>query len=227
MKIALCFSGQPRAYKKSYEYYKKNLLDHYDVDIYIHTWTMPDGGQELLDLLKPKAYQFEDVPPCDANEKYTRTPNARDYPPYNNWMQIYSMYKVSKLIEGHYDWVIRSRTDFALNRLIPFAELDNTKLYIPNCCPSPDRDTGNDQFAFSSQENMMKHMSVFEGLDEYYNAGYDFIGEQLMRANLHKYNLVGDNLVYYDVYHPFGPGFRNGTPHSLIRDDFLQWSHYK
>ncbi len=32
MKIALCFSGQARSFEKGYEYYKRNLLDHYDVD---------------------------------------------------------------------------------------------------------------------------------------------------------------------------------------------------
>ena len=42
MKIALCFSGQPRSYEKGYEYYKKNLLDHYDVDVFIHTWDTDD-----------------------------------------------------------------------------------------------------------------------------------------------------------------------------------------
>ena len=41
MKIALCFCGQVRSFKSSYEYYKKNLLDLHDVDIYIHTWDSP------------------------------------------------------------------------------------------------------------------------------------------------------------------------------------------
>jgi len=159
MKIALCFSGQPRAYRQSYDFYRRNLLDNYDVDIYLHTWTMNEGREELLELLKPKAYEFEDHPPCDANQRYTNTPNARDYPPYNNWMMVYSTWKSSLLIEGEYDWVIRSRTDFALNRLIPFAELDRSKLYIP--------DEGNDQFAFGSQANMMQHMETFTHIDEY------------------------------------------------------------
>ena len=32
MKIALCISGQPRAYKKGYEDLKKYYLDKYDID---------------------------------------------------------------------------------------------------------------------------------------------------------------------------------------------------
>ena len=40
MKIALCLSGQARSFEQGYEYYKKNLLDHYDVDVFIHTWQL-------------------------------------------------------------------------------------------------------------------------------------------------------------------------------------------
>ena len=59
MKIALCFSGQPRSFRAGYEYYKKNLLDHYDVDVYIHAWKMPNGGNDLVELYKPKDYIFK------------------------------------------------------------------------------------------------------------------------------------------------------------------------
>jgi len=133
------------------------------------------------------------------------------------------MNECRKLIFGDYDWIIRSRTDYALNVKIPFEELDNSKLYIPNCRMVPTRDFGNDQFAFSSKDNMMKYMSTYENIDEYYNGGNQFIGEDLMRANLHRHNLHGENLVYVNMQNPFPPGAHNGTWHSLIRDDYEQW----
>jgi len=77
------------------------------------------------------------------------------------------MYVCSHLIEGEYDWVIRSRTDYALNTVIPFAELDNTKLYIPNCRMVPERDFGNDQFAFGSKETMMNYMSTYININQF------------------------------------------------------------
>jgi len=223
MKIALCFAGQARSFEKGYEYYKRNLFDHYDVDVYIHTWKFLKQN-DLVALYKPKACEFEIPPQGDYNSKYTNTPNAQKYPPKNTYNQFYSLYHVNQLIQGEYDWVIRSRTDYALNTFIPFSELDNTKLYIPNCRMVPERDFGNDQFAFGSQETMIKYMSTFVNGDKYYYAGTQFIGEDLMRANLHEHNLHGENLVYVDMNNPFPPGPHNGTWHSLIRDDVDQWN---
>jgi hypothetical protein len=87
----------------------------------------------------------------------------------------------------------------------------------------PERDFGNDQFAFSSRENMKKYMSTFERIDEYYDNGATFIGENLMQANLRYHGLCGENLVYVNMNNPFPPGPYNGTWHSLIRDDIEQW----
>jgi hypothetical protein len=223
MKIALCFSGQARSYEQGYEFYKRNLLDHYDVDVYIHTWHM-DEGNELLHTYKPIDYVFEEPPVGDFDSKYTNTPNAIKHPPRFTYRMLYSMYMCKTLIHGDYDWVIKTRTDYALNVKIPFEELDNTKVYIPNCRMVPERDFGNDQFAFGSQETMMKYMSTFQNLDKYYEAGNQFIGEDMMRANLHEHGLIGEKLVYCNMNNPFPPGPHNGSWHSLIRDDYDQWA---
>lgn len=224
MKIALCFAGQARSFVKAFDYYKQNLLTHYDVDVYIHTWQFEEQ-QKLIDLYKCDVYKFELPLQGDYNKIYTNTPNAKRWPPRNNYLQFYSMNEVSKLVskEIQYDWVIRSRTDYALNVIIPFAELNNSKLYIPNCRMVPERDFGNDQFAFSSQSNMLKYMSLFKNVDKYYNNGTQFVGENMMQANLHEHNLHGENLVYVNMNNPFPPGPHNGTWHSLIRDDLEKW----
>jgi hypothetical protein len=222
MKIALCFSGQARSFESGYEYYKKNLLDQYDVDVYIHTWKF-DQDRKLLELYRPVSYEFENPPLGNFDERYTNTPNAQKHPPRFTYRMLYSTYKCSQLINKQYDWIIKSRTDYALNVVIPFSELDKSKLYIPNCRMVPERDFGNDQFAFSSQENMMKYMSTYLNIDKYYNAGNQFIGEDLMRANLYEHGLHGENLVYVNMNNPFPPGAHNGTWHSLIRDDYDKW----
>ena len=89
---------------------------------------------------------------------------------------------------------------------------------------TPNRDFGNDQFAFSSQQNMMEYMSTFKYLDEFYEEGVQMIGEEMMRANLYRSHLTGENLVYVDMKHHFPPGPRNGNWHSLIRDDVEEWT---
>ncbi len=222
MKIALCFCGQSRSFEKGYEYYKENLLRHYDVDVYIHSWKFEDS-KKLIELYNPKDYLFEDKLMGNYDAYYTRTPNAQKWPPRFTYSALYSMKESSKLIDGKYDWVIKTRTDYALNTVIPFSELSNSKLYIPNCRMVPQRDFGNDQFAFSSQENMLKYMSTWDYVDEYYESGVQFIGEDLMQANLRKHGLTGENLVYVNMNNPFPPGPHNGTWHSLIRDDYAIW----
>jgi hypothetical protein len=232
MKIALCLSGQPRCVKQAYEYYKKNLLDHYDVDVFCHVWDAT--GVEDVAVYNPIAIMIEKSLSNDLS-KYTRFP-----PPQPNWKikdpartvwnLTYSLMKANELKTTNeeqtgikYDWVIRSRYDFALNVVIPFGELDNTKLYIPNCRMTPQRDFGNDQFAFSSSENINKYADCFNHIDEHYDTGTMMLGEEMMAANWRQKNLVGENLVYFNPNHPFPPGPHNGTWHSLIRDDFEFW----
>jgi hypothetical protein len=222
MKIALCFSGQSRAFEKGYEYYKRNLLDHYDVDVYFHTWHAEDN-QQYIDLYKPVKYILEKPVNPDLS-KYTRTPIPLKHPQINTYSLYYSMYECSKLIEGEYDWVVRSRSDYALNIKPDLENSDNSKLHIPNCYIAPLRDRGNDQFAFASQEIMNKYMSAFLNIDKYYDNGTIFNGECIMQANLHEHNLHGDNLVYVDMKNPFPAGRYNGGTHSLIRDDFSRWN---
>jgi len=228
MKIALCLSGQPRCVKQGYEYHKKNLLDHYDVDVFCHVWDT--NGVEDISLYNPTALMIEKSLTNDLS-KYTRVP-----PPQPNWKVkdparaawnlTYSLMKANELRQASttkYDWVIRSRYDFALNVVIPFAELDSTKLYIPNCRMTPQRDFGNDQFAFSSPENMDKYADCFNQINKFYDLGTIMIGEEMMAANWREKGLTGENLVYFDPNHPFPPGPHNGTWHSLLREDFESW----
>ncbi len=232
MKIALCLSGQPRCVQQGFEYHKKNLLDHYDVTVFCHVWQGP--GLEYLSLYKPEVVMMENSLTNDLS-KYTRVP-----PPQPNWKVkdparaawnlTYSLMQANELknvFEENnsmkFDWVIRSRYDFALNTVIPFTELDNNKLYIPNCRQTPTRDFGNDQFAFSSSENMDKYADCFKQIDKFYDQGTIMIGEEMMAANWREKGLVGENLVYFDPNHPFPPGQHNGTWHSLLREDFESW----
>jgi hypothetical protein len=234
MKIALCFAGQTRSFRKGYEYYKRNLLDRYpgQVDVFIHTWESKDA-LEAVQLYPACSYEIDMTlqPPEQYNSVYTNTPDPVKYPPYFTISSYYSIFKsCQRKIEWEvyngeeYDWVIKTRFDYALNLPIPFERLDNSKLYIPSCRMVPTRDFGNDQFAFSGSQNMNKYMQTFLHIPKYYKEGTQIIGEDLMSANIKHFGLTGDKLVYVDMKNPFPPGAHNGTPHSLIRDDYEQWT---
>jgi hypothetical protein len=225
MKIALCFSGQPRSFRQGYDFYKKNLLDHYDVDVIFHSWNTADN-QAYLDLYKPVLYKFDG--PVTANlDKYTRRESEIKHPKFNTYAMYYTMNECKKLLAStttEYNWVIRSRTDYALNVKINFETLDNSKIYLPDDYIAPNRDIGNDQFAFGSKDAMIKYMSTFENMDRYYDEGTIFNGEDMMGANLRYHSLCGTNLEYINMNNPFHGGPYNGGSHCLIREDFLKWN---
>lgn len=235
MKIAVCISGQPRSYAKGYEYLKKNLFDKHDCDVFMHSWYNPVyESTEIVDLYAPKRYRFDPrsaILEEEYNKRYTNVPGSGWYPPYATISMFYSMFKSlqlkceEELTSSHYDWVIRTRFDYALNGVIPFEKLDPTKLYIPNCRMVPTKDFGNDQFAFGSSKVMTEYMSTYLYLRQFYDEGVQLIGEDMMSANIKRAGLVGDRLVYANMNNPFPPGKYNGTPHSLIRDDMELWTN--
>jgi hypothetical protein len=198
MKIAICISGQPRAYAQGYEYLKRNLLDKYDCDIFIHTWNnIVYGTKDVIDLYKPKMWEAERPFSGVFDDKYTNTPNAKDWPPIATVSMFYSIFQTLllktnyELMHNRYDWIVKTRFDYAVNGVIPFDHLDKNKLYIPNCRMTPMRDFGNDQFAFGSNHVMMDYMSTYLYMDYYYNAGCAMIGEDMMSAILHRCGLFG------------------------------------
>lgn len=235
MKIAVCISGQYRAYKQGYEYLKRNLLDKYDCDIFIHSWYNSNVylADDVRELYKPVLWRF-DMPISKEegyDEIFTNVPGAGWYPPTATISMFYSMFHALRLKceyelkRSHYDWVVRTRFDYAVNGVIPFEQLDPTKVYIPNCRMVPTRDFGNDQFAFGSSRVMNEYMSTYLHMRNFYDEGVQMIGEDMMSANLKRAGLVGERLVYVDMKNPFPPGKYNGTPHSLIRDDMHLWKN--
>tara|TARA_Y100000593_G_scaffold74585_1_gene137365 strand:- start:4620 stop:5369 length:750 start_codon:yes stop_codon:yes gene_type:complete len=137
MKIALCLSGQPRAYSKGYKDLKKYYLDVYDVDVFIHTWNEDTyrgtpffPGDEtdkvfeydkghcynwLLEQYNPKSILFDRQ--IQFIEKDFTGKQWRQS--FNNSMSMwYSILKANELKINYekqfnfkYDYVIRSRTD--------------------------------------------------------------------------------------------------------------------
>lgn len=229
MKIALCFSGQARSVEKGFEYYQRNLLSRYDVDVFVHSWVGPHS-RTIINLYKPTLFSFDAPLTGDFDQRYPRTPDRNRHPPRATVNMFFSVHKACALKRQHeaktgvvYDWVVRSRLDYALNCVIEFAPLNPNKLYVPNERQTTARDFCNDQFAYGSSRVMDKYCDTYNGIDQFYNAGASMIGESMLQANLKKNGLVGNNMIYVDMKNPFSPGPFNGTRHSLIRDDIAQW----
>jgi hypothetical protein len=225
MKIALCFAGLPRFFEKGYEYYEKNLLKHYDVDVFFHTWDDTDY-EKVFNLYKPKDFSVSKKLNSETtNSTYTRCADSVNFPAYATVSSFCSIYH-SCLVKTNYefrngfvyDWVIKTRFDYALNLMIPFEKLTSSKLYVPHCRYTPAHDFCNDQFAFSSSSNMNKYMSTYLFMNHFYEQGSIMNAEDMLSENLKYHNLIGEKMVYVDMNNPFPPGPKNATPHSLIRD---------
>jgi hypothetical protein len=235
VKVAVCISGQYRAYKQGYEYLKRNLLDKYDCDVFIHSWYNNNiyPADDVRDLYKPVSYAFQlPISKYEGyDETFTNVPGAGWYPPTATISMFQSMFRTltmkceHELKHGHYDWVVRTRFDYALNGTIPFESIKRDKVYIPNCRMVSTKDFGNDQFAFGSNRVMNEYMSTYLYMRQFYDEGVQMIGEDMMSANLKRAGLVGSRLTYVDMKNPFPPGEYNGTPHSLIRDDMKLWKN--
>lgn len=233
MKVALCLSGQPRSFEKGYEYIKKNLLDHYDVDVFIHTWSYQ---RELLDKVvetyRSNLKSLETSPLFQNSyfDKYERVTNP-SFPAYNTGHMFYSLFKSNFLklehsmrTGQHYDVAIRCRFDYALNIVLPLNEVERGKIYVPNERQDSGRTMCNDQFAFGDSYTMDLYSQTFMHMDELYRMGYNYNAEEMLSGNLISHKLIGDNMVYIDMNNPFLPDRYGCMRHSLIRDDFSVWN---
>jgi hypothetical protein len=190
MKIAICISGQPRNFKQSYESLKLNFLDKYDCDVYFHTWETSNfestnfgvgayrfsvdenGYDELVELYKPKNFILEKPIVFDASG-YT-CPIWRQ--PLNNTLSMYySIYKSFQLIDGDYDYVVRTRFD------IDYSKFD---IQFPDdgvILPEWNTDTRvkprgyYDVFSIGTAKDMQVLAQVFPNIISYITNDEDFI----------------------------------------------------
>lgn len=234
MKLALCLSGQPRSYKESYAYIEKNLLQQYDVDIFLHSWKNDNAQkqlkiyEEVKSLYKPVLSIFDT--PLNKNINSDMLVRNASHPANFCTSMFYSIFKSDHLrnlgelfLNKKYDFVIRSRFDFALNKKINFEELRNGLVYIS-------KDTNgtnplfNDQFAIADPETMKIYSSTYLFLKHHYNRAVEFCGHAMLEAQLQLFKIPYQRI---DIDHPFVDGKFNIGKHSIIRDDMDKWVDLK
>lgn len=231
MKLALCLSGQPRSYKKAFEFINKNLLEKYDVDVFLHTWVGDPS----------KSFVYDDIcqlyRPVIASYDYSLHPNVNSHMAVANGshpanfctsmfysINVANEYRVKHEVFGafRYDYVIRSRFDFALNKVIDFSSLEYGKIYVPKDVEGPS--LLNDQFAVADSDTMNVYASTFLFLEQHYKNGVVLCGHEMIQSQLNKSHVPVEKL---DLNHPFVDGNFNRGRHSLIREDMSEWVDIK
>lgn len=230
MRIALCLSGKPRSHQKGYEYHKRNLIDHHNVDVFIHTWN--DVDDSTLKFLN-ECYAPKRVVTTNSfnTENLKRYPDIHpDWPARNVIHMFYSVFrsnhekKLYELENGFtYDVVVKSRFDYALNRTLPLDSIEKEKVYVPEDMVKgqipPNGIICNDQFAFGDSPTMDIYSNTFWMIDLATSLNCPISGEDLLSANLQIHGLIKNKMIYINMNYPFPPGKYNCTPHSLLRDN--------
>lgn len=237
-RVAFCLHGQPRALGKAIEYHSKNLLNRKDicVDVFIHTWNyndlFPGINERILSLYNPRAIRIDSPISKSITSKYT-DPNPPRFNAYSNYChyssigrceQLKKQYEIDNCFE--YDWVIKTRFDFALNVNLDFEALDSSKLYICDFDLDFYYNTGHkiksDAFVVGNSQNAAKYASVIDHVDELYKQTGSIDGHGMFGAVLKNNGLV-DSLRCLDMNHPFPPSSSDCLSNSFIRDDFASF----
>jgi len=187
LKVAACFSGFPRNYKKTFPFTKCHFLDWCNPDIFWAGYNEVDGvfDQKVIDLYKPKDFLFRDY-----DEKAIEEINEQfnNYRPINvvpgsrvegMKSQFYNVYlanelksKREKKLGFKYDIVVRCRPDcYFLKDLT----VDQLSLAVDGDIVIPDKWDfkevspwgTTDSFAYSTSENMDLYSKAFYSFEEY------------------------------------------------------------
>ena len=166
MRIAVCLSGEPRAYLICYKTLK-NIFSEVKVDYFISTWQHCQCYHEqLVELYNPKKISYE--PSQDFtkyHDKILQTYGTSKFSFLGMFDMCYLIKKSINLVDvkENYDWVIRARFDlrFDDNKKFPFHLLNPQAINFPtveNYCGY------NDQFFVAKKDIMNKVADIFNWL---------------------------------------------------------------
>jgi hypothetical protein len=226
MRIALVLSGQLRSFSEAFEYISQNLLANNEVDVYFHTWCK-NWNSAVVNKYKPKDYFVELDNLFGLFSECNYVSISPRHPPRNFFMMYRSIMMADLLRQNsniEYDWIVRTRFDFALNKKIDFTTLSKNKMYFCNTSMNAEHTAMHDQFVVSTPNDMSIYSSVYKNIDQYYSEGCLMNGEDLLQHHFKKHNMFGkDKIGYLDLNPPFMHGQYNYGKHSLIRTDMQNW----
>lgn len=211
MRTALLITGYMRNWKKHFPNIKENIIDKYNADVFISSYTYSDkqmGSEifkinydEVIDNYKPKYHIFrseESLPDFRFKENGLEK-NGREWS-LRILKQWYTIYLGSFLFHPEeYDVVIKTRSDFSTKNL----KINPDKnLVIPawkvHPGPCEPEDSYIDYFAYGKGEYMKTFLKLYEKMQEVHNNDWGDIslGELIIKSCVDRY--IGNENVSFD-----------------------------
>lgn len=207
MKIAFCFSGQPRDVMNTIESIKDSWSKNHEVDFFYHSWY---GNKDICfrndapsDTYSENIFEYIDsvLNPRDSlienqiffKKRYRDSLHWPCYhpvfnlnPDQNIQSMFYSMKKCNELKKKYeqennfvYDAVVKCRFDYIFTKEYNLEEFDLNYLHTKNDCRHTDYAI-NDHVALSNSKNMDIYCSLFDNLEDHYNNGVEFNPEVIL-----------------------------------------------
>lgn len=201
MKIAVCLhglstghnsKGDPVSFLKSYDFLKKNIIDKYDADVYIHTWA--DGlehKENLEKIYNPTSLIFEKKSTFGLQD--VNTHNQKIWMTKSRWYSYMKSIELKIATEKetgiNYDFVLATRFDNVVVTPFDFSSYKDDIFYSAEW-DWPHNETGFLDYWFLSSTNVMdKFHRLYESIDEYISEGCALSSHVLSRYHVDKLGL--------------------------------------
>ena len=148
MKIALCLYGVVGNSKTKsgelpssddvltlgHQKYKSALLDHHEVDVYIHSWSK-EFEEQIKSLYNPVSYLIEqqenfDIPDYVKGD-HPAQPRRR-FNHYSRWRTTQKVLNLKNESDKEYDYTLLTRFDWGFEKKIDFESLEKGVIYCSN-----------------------------------------------------------------------------------------------
>lgn len=210
-KIAIVYSGQPRALRECYPNHKEFLFDpnsEHEIDVFYHLW-----GEHADPTLKYFCDTLWPVKEC-AWEKAksfsheTIRPDPQAYHPLNNivsqaygWQQTFEMMDKYVQENGEYDFVVRTRTDnWFVEEIGDLNNYDPHGLHITDIKSHTEYALG-DTFAWGDYTAMKAYLNLFNNFEEIVEEGARVNPECLLGWAIERENIkVTKHPMYPKLY---------------------------
>jgi hypothetical protein len=240
MNFALLIVGQARYFDKGYESIKKNIIDVYNPDIFIHTWKYENNIAHAapwnnlgdivitdkhiynyINLYKPCYFEIEkslnsDLLPIEKTYTRTSHPNTR----YNFYSYLYSLnkcYQLSKKTGKTYDYYIIVRSDVLIRYFPKINDIRPNYFILWNRFHMKKEEALDTMICFVPFSYINDYANFYLRLDEYYNKGYLFNYEQLMYAHFFENNFLKNTIMLDNNKFSWG----------YFRNNNIEYIHYQ